>query len=75
MLIFLHVLYCILSVLDRSVLDLGGLELIIKGRGGGCALFYKPIWELTVNERGYYADSEDTFLFKIDSSPAQLLGN
>ena len=29
-------------------------------------LFYKPIWQLTVNERGHYADSEDTFLFKIE---------
>ena len=35
----------------------------------GCALFYKPIWQLTVNERGHYADSEDTFLFKIEDSP------
>ena len=35
----------------------------------GCALFYKPIWQLTVNERGHYADSEDTFLFKIEYSP------
>ena len=35
----------------------------------GCALFYKPIWQLTVNERRHYADSEDTFLFKIEDSP------
>ena len=25
----------------------------------GCALFYKPLWEFTVNKRGHYADSED----------------
>ena len=35
----------------------------------GCALFYKPIWQLTVNERGHYADSEETFIFKIKDSP------
>ena len=40
----------------------------------GCALFYKPIWQLTVNERGRYADSEDTFLFKIEDSPDTRLG-
>ena len=40
----------------------------------GCALFYKPIWQLTVNERGHYADSEDTFLFKIEDSPDTRLG-
>ena len=40
----------------------------------GCALFYKPIWQLTVNERGHYADSEDTFLFKIEESPDTRLG-
>ena len=40
----------------------------------GCALFYKPIWQLTVNERGGYADSEDTFLFKIEDSPDTRLG-
>ena len=39
-----------------------------------CALFYKPIWQLTVNERGHYADSEDTFLFKIEDSPDTRLG-
>ena len=32
-------------------------------------IFYKPIWQLTVNERGHYADSEDTILFKIEDSP------
>ena len=37
-------------------------------------LFYKPIWQLTVNERGRYADSEDTFLFKIEDSPDTRLG-
>ena len=42
--------------------------------GLGCALFYKPIWQLTVNERGHYADSEDTFLFKIEDSPDTRLG-
>ena len=31
----------------------------------GRALFYKPIWELTVNERRHYADSEDTFFLKL----------
>ena len=41
----------------------------------GCALFYKPLWEFTVNKRGHYADSEDTFLFKIEASPALSLGN
>ena len=40
----------------------------------GCALLYKPIWQLTVNERGHYADSEDTFLFKIEDSPDTRLG-
>ena len=40
----------------------------------GRALFYKPIWQLTVNERGHYADSEDTFLFKIEDSPDTRLG-
>ena len=40
----------------------------------GCALFYKPIWQLTVNERGHYADSEDTFLLKIEDSPDTRLG-
>ena len=40
----------------------------------GCALFYKPIWQLTVNERGHYADSEDTFLFKIEDSLDTCLG-
>ena len=40
----------------------------------GCALFYKPIWQLTVNERGHYADSEDTFLFKIKDGPDTRLG-
>ena len=40
----------------------------------GCALFYKPTWQLTVNERGRYADSEDTFLFKIEDSPDTRLG-
>ena len=40
----------------------------------GCALFYKPIWQLTVNERGHYTDSEDTFLFKIEDSPDTRLG-
>ena len=40
----------------------------------GCALFYKHIWQLTVNERGHYADSEDTFLFKIEDSPDTRLG-
>ena len=40
----------------------------------GCALFYKPIWQLTVNERGHYADSEDTFLFKIEDIPDTRLG-
>ena len=40
----------------------------------GCALFYKRIWQLTVNERGRYADSEDTFLFKIEDSPDTRLG-
>ena len=40
----------------------------------GCAFFYKPIWQLTVNERGHYADSEDTFLFKIEDSPDTRLG-
>ena len=40
----------------------------------GCALFDKPIWQLTVNERGHYADSEDTFLFKIEDSPDTRLG-
>ena len=33
----------------------------------GCALFYKPIWQ-------HYADSEDTFLFKIEDSPDTRLG-
>ena len=41
----------------------------------GCALFYKPIWQLTVNERGHYADSEDTFLFKIEDSPDKVSKN
>ena len=40
----------------------------------GCALFYKPIWQLTVNERGHYADSGDTFLFKMEDSPDTRLG-
>ena len=31
----------------------------------GCGLYYKPIWRLTVNERGHNADSEDTILFKL----------
>ena len=48
-----------------SKLPYGGFRL-------GCALFYKPIWQLTVNERGHYADSEDTFLFKIEDSPGSL---
>ena len=43
--------------------------IVIKEYNLGCALFYKPIWQLTVNERGHYADSEDTFLFKIEDSP------
>ena len=47
---------------------------VAKGRPVGCALFYKPIWQLTVNERGHYADSEDTFLFKIEDSPDTRLG-
>ena len=53
------------------------LDTVYKREGGGllgCALFYKPIWQLTVNERGHYADSEDTFLFKIEDSPDTRLG-
>ena len=46
----------------------------VKEETLGCALFYKPIWQLTVNERGHYADSEDTFLFKIEDSPDTRLG-
>ena len=46
----------------------------VRGVSLGCALFYKPIWQLTVNERGHYADSEDTVLFKIEDSPDTRLG-
>ena len=51
------------------------LKMVVNPKPGisttivGCALFYKPIWQLTVNERGHYAHSEDTFLFKIEDGP------
>ena len=47
---------------------------LLRGWFIGCTLFYKPIWQLTVNERGHYADFKDTFLFKIEDSPDTRLG-
>ena len=58
----------------KRIISIKSLIFVVYHFTLGCALFYKPIWQLTVNERGHYADSEDTFLFKIEDSPDTRLG-
>ena len=51
------------TVLTRKILFIIGMCNRVRP-------FYKPIWQLSVYERKHNADSEHTFLFKIEGSPA-----